>query len=67
MPWYSVCLIILDTWKGFEYGSDIKYAKVMSRYNYNSIITIVTNVIMLVFLSARFVHPSAPQLSINTS
>ena len=37
------------------------YAKFLSmpRYRYNNIIIIVTNVITLEFLSARFVHPDA--------
>ena len=66
MPQFSVCLIILDIWEGFEYASEIKHARVLNRprYNYNNIIIIVTNVIMLEFLSARFVHPGAPQLTI---
>ena len=29
----------------------------MQRYSYNNIIIIATNVIMLEFLSARFLHP----------
>ena len=31
----------------------------MPRYSYSSIIIIVTNAIVLEFLSARFVHPGA--------
>ena len=31
----------------------------MPQYRYNNIIIIVTNVIILEFLSARFVHPGA--------
>ena len=34
----------------------------MARYSYNNIIINVTNVIILEFSSARFVHPGAPQL-----
>ena len=60
-----MCLIILDSWQGFEYASTIKYSRVLNmlRYIYNNIIT-VTNVIILEFLSARFVHPGSPQLII---
>ena len=36
----------------------------MSRYSYNNIIIIITNVIILEFLSARFVHSGASQLMI---
>ena len=65
MPGFSICLIILGISQGFEYVSGIKYAWVvnMARYSYNNII-VVTNVILLEFLSARFVHRGAPQLSI---
>ena len=44
---------------------DIECAKVvnMLRYSHNNIIIIIaTNVIILQFFSARFVHPGAPQL-----
>ena len=52
---FSMCLIILDVWQGFEYASGIKCAGVMNWwwYSYNKIIIIVTNVILLQFLSAR--------------
>ena len=33
----------------------------MPQYSFNNIIIIVTNVIILEFLSARFVRPGAPQ------
>ena len=36
----------------------------LPRYSYNDIIIIITNVIILEFLSARFVHPGAPELTI---
>ena len=36
----------------------------MLRYSYNNIIVIVTNVATLEFLSARFVHLSALELTI---
>ena len=57
--------IILDIWKGFEYASDIKCARVlnMPRYSYNNIIIDITNVIILEFLSAWFVTPGALQLT----
>ena len=44
-----IYLIILGIWKGFEYASDIKRARVLntSRYSYNSIIA--TNLIILEF------------------
>ena len=53
----------------------VKLCQVMPRYSYDSIIILVTNVILLEFLleflSARFVHPCALQLTIlsffNTS
>ena len=59
---FSVCLIILGTWQGFDYVAGIKYARVQNKpgYIYNNTFIIVTNVIMLEFLSARFVYPSAP-------
>ena len=37
---------------------------IMLQYNHNNIIIIVTNIIMLEFLSAHFVHPGALQLTI---
>ena len=45
---------ILDIWKGLEYDSDIKCARVlnMPRYSCNNIVTKAT---ILDFLSARFV------------
>ena len=36
----------------------------MPRYSCNNIINIVNNVIMLEFLSARFVYPGGQQLTI---
>ena len=58
-------LIILYIEQGFEYVSGIKYGRVLNmlRYSYNKII-IVSNVIILEFLSARFVHSGTPQLII---
>ena len=35
----------------------------MPQYSYNNIIIIVANVIILEFLSARFVHPGTLQLN----
>ena len=66
MPGFSIGLIILDIWHGFEDASGIKCARVlnMPRYNYNKIIIIVINVIILEFFSARFVHSGALQLTI---
>ena len=63
---FSICLIILDIWQGFEYAAGIKHPRVLNvlRYSYNDIIIIVTKVIVLEFLSARFVHPGAPKLTI---
>ena len=57
--------MILDIWQGFEYASGIKYAKVLNLwwYDYNNITIIVTNVIILDFLSAWSVHSSAQQLA----
>ena len=65
MRGFSICLIISDIWQGFEYTSGIKYVRVlnMPRYNYNSII-IATNIAILEFLPARFLHPGFPQLII---
>ena len=65
MPEFSICLINLDIWQGFEYASAIKYARVlnMRHYGCNNII-IVINVIILEFLSARILHLGAPQLAI---
>ena len=48
MPEFSICLIIIDLWQGFEYASDIKYTIL-------NVIIIVTDVI-LEFLYARFVQ-----------
>ena len=55
-------LIILDIWQGFEYASSTKYVRVLNMplYCYNNIIIIVTNVIILEFLPAQFVHSGAP-------
>ena len=63
MPGFSICLIILDMWQCFEYASGIKYARILNmlQYNYNSISIIVTNIVILEVLSARFVHPGSPQ------
>ena len=72
MTGFSVCLIILDIWQGFEYASAIEYARIhnMMRYSYNNIVT-VTKVIILGVSSARFVHTGAPHLTMlsffNTS
>ena len=64
MPEVLIFLIILGIWQGFEYASDIKYTKVLNMlwYGYNNIIK--TNVILLEFLSARFVHSGVLQLTI---
>ena len=46
-----------------ECVNELFYARIlnMPRHSYNNIIIIiVTNVIILEFLSARFVHPGAP-------
>ena len=37
---------------------------IMVQYNYNNIIIIVTNIIMLEFLSVHFAHPGALQQTI---
>ena len=52
--------MIVDICQSFEYASDIKYVRVlnMPRYSYSNII-IVANIIILEFLSARFVRPGA--------
>ena len=36
----------------------------MLGYSYNNVIIIITNVVLLEFLFARFVHPGALQLTI---
>ena len=66
MPEFSICLIILYTQEGFEYASDIKYARVLNMlwYSYNNNIIIVTNAIILEFLLFQFVHQGALQLTI---
>ena len=60
MSGFSICFIILDIWQGFEYVE----------YSYNNII-VVTNVIILEFLSAWFIYPGTQHLMIlcflNTS
>ena len=69
--WFSTCLIITCISHGFEYVSAIKYVRVLSmlRYSYN--IIAITSVVILECLSARFVRPGPPQLTIlsfsNTS
>ena len=64
MPEVLIFLIMLGIWQGFEYAPDIKYTKVVNMlwYCYNNII--VTNVILLEFLPARFVHSGVLQLTI---
>ena len=70
---FSVCLIVLDIWQGFEYALGRIYVRVlnMPRYSYNNNIIIVTIIIILEFFFARFVHPGATKLTIlsffNTS
>ena len=61
----SICLIISDIWKGFQCASAIKYVRFHNilRYIYNNIV-FETNVIILEFMSARYVHTGAPQLTI---
>ena len=62
MPAFSICFIILDIWQGFQHVAGIKYSRVlnMPQYSYNTII-VVSNVIILEFLPAWFVHPGALQ------
>ena len=57
MPGFSIYSPILDIWQSFQYISGIKYARVLNMplYSYYNII-IVTNVIILESLSARFVY-----------
>ena len=64
MSGFSMCLIILDIWQGFDYFSGIKYAMVlnMPQYSYNNII-IFDNVFILEFLSSQFLHSGTPQLT----
>ena len=65
MSGFSMCLIILDIWQGCEFVSGIKYVGVLNMlwYSYDNII-IVTNILILEFLSTWFVHPGAMQLTI---
>ena len=60
----SICLIISDIWKGFQCASAIKYVRFHNilRYIYNNIV--FETVIILEFMSARYVHTGAPQLTI---
>ena len=55
----------LTFWQDFEYALGNKYNRVLNmlRHSYNNNI-IVTNVVILEFLSALFVHPDTPQLTI---
>ena len=49
MSGFSMCLIILDIWQGFEYASGIKYAKVLNMLqysSYSSITVVVSNFII---------------------
>ena len=65
MPGFSTCLIFLDIWHSFEYASDIKYAGVLNILRYIcSKIIIVTNFVILEFLSVRFVDAGPPELTI---
>ena len=65
IPMFSIWLIILDIWRGFEYASAIKNAEVLNklRYSYSNII-IVTNIGILELSSVRFLHPGAPQITV---
>ena len=65
MPAFSICLIILDIWQGFQHVAVIKYSRVLNvlQYGYNTII-VANNVIILEFLPAWFVHPFALQPTI---
>ena len=63
MPVFSIRLIILYIWQSFEYAAGIKYARVLN-VPWQHIIIFVTNAIILEFLSAQFVYPGAPQLTI---
>ena len=66
MPGFSICLIILDIWQGFEYARDIKYAKVLNMLQYSSDSNIVVaNVVILKFLSVQFLHPGSLQLILS--
>ena len=59
MPEFSIYLIILDILQAFEHFSGIKYGKVLNMPWYSSysyIIIIVTNVILIEFLSDRFIY-----------
>ena len=73
IPGFSLFLIILYIWQCFEFATGIKYVRILNMlwHSYNNIIIIVANAIILEFLSARFVRPGAPQLTIlpffNTS
>ena len=55
MPEFSIYLIVLGIWQGFEYASTIKYTWVQNMlwYIYSNIIFIVTNIVILELLSAR--------------
>ena len=66
MPEFSICFIILDIWQGFQYALGIKYDRVLNMpwYSYNNIIIIVTNFVILEFLSPLIEHPGALQLTI---
>ena len=65
MSAFSICLIILDIWQGFQHVAVIKYSRVLNvlQYGYNTII-VANNVIILEFLPAWFVHPFALQPTI---
>ena len=66
MSRFSIFLIILDIWQAFEYASGIKYVgfQNMLQHSDSNIIIIVTNVVILEFLSVRFLHAGAPQRTI---
>ena len=48
-----------------KYVSGIKYDRFLNmlRYSYSDIVIIVSNIIILEFLLARFVHLGTPQLT----
>ena len=52
MVGFSVCLIILYIWQGFEYASAIKYARILNipQYSYNNIITVIVMLILVCWI-----------------
>ena len=60
MPRFSICLIIIDIWHDLEYALGITYGEVLNMVGYcHNNINIVSNIVILEFLCARFIYIQA--------